>query len=59
MGDDALVIDVDIVSDNKTEYELELLTTEPKLEYNNMTLNWTAAEKFCVSKGGHLAPVAS
>ena len=29
------------------------------LEHNYMNLTWTAAEEFCVSKGGHLAQVAS
>ena len=29
------------------------------LEHNYINLTWTAAEEFCVSKGGHLASVAS
>ena len=33
------------------------MTGEPNL--NNVKLNWSAAEENCVSKGGHLASVAS
>ena len=35
------------------------MTGKPKLEYNNVSMNWSAAQEFCVSKGGQLAPVAS
>ena len=59
IGDGALVVDVDIVPDNQTEGLVELLTGEPGFEFNKKKMNWTAAEKFCVSKGGHLASVAS
>ena len=58
-GDGALVIDVDIFPDNKTDGKVELSTGKQMLEFNNMTMNWSAAEEFCVSKGGHLASVAS
>ena len=59
MGDAAMVIDIDIVPDNKRKGHVELLTGEPKFEYNTKTMSWSAAEEFCVSKGGHLASVAS
>ena len=60
IGDGALVVDVDVtVPDNMRRSGMELLTGEEKLEYNNMKMNWSAAEEFCVSKGGHLASVAS
>ena len=47
------------VSDDQREGGVELLTVGPKLEYNNEHVNWSAAEQICVSKGGHLASVAS
>ena len=59
IGDDALVIDVGIVPDNRTENLVELLSGASKLEYNKMEMSWNEAEDFCVSKGGHLASVAS
>ena len=59
IGDGALVVDVDIVPDNQRDGEVELLTGEPKLEFYKIYMTWSAAEKFCVSKGGHLASVAS
>ena len=51
IGDGALVVDVDIVPDSKRTIEVEFLTGEPKLEYNNISMNWSADEEFCVSKG--------
>ena len=59
IGNGSLVIDVDVVPDNQSKSHVELLTGEPTLEYNKILLNWSAAEEFCVSKGGHLASVAS
>ena len=59
IGDGALVVDIDIVPDDQSKGHVELSTGEPRLEYNNMRMNWIAAEKFCVSKGGHLASVTS
>ena len=59
IGDGALVVDVFIVPDNRSESEVKLFTGEPKLEYNKMKMNWSAAEEFCVSKGGHLASAVS
>ena len=58
-GDAAMVIDINIVPDNERKGHVELLIGEPKFEYNNMRMTWSAAEEFCVSKGGHLASVAS
>ena len=59
IGDSALLIDVDIVRDDKRESEVELWTGEPRLESSNMIMNWNEAENFCASKGGHLASVTS
>ena len=59
IGNGALVFDVEIVPDDQSESHVELLIEESRLEYNNMCMNWSAAEHFCVSKGGHLASVAS
>merc|ERR1712012_1256734 len=52
--DGALVINVDIVPDNQSKGQVELLTGEQKLEYNKKEMNWSAAEEVCVPKGGHL-----
>ena len=35
------------------------MTGEPKLEFNAMRTTWSEAEELCLSKGGHLASVAS
>ena len=60
IGDDALVVDVDVtIPDNQTEGGVEVLTADPKFEYNNKFMSWASAEAFCVSKGGHLASVSS
>ena len=60
IGDGALVVDVDVTDpDNLSESGVELLTAGPKLEFNNLNMNWTSAEAFCVDKGGHLASVSS
>ena len=59
IGDRALAVDVDIVPDNQSESHIEFFPGEPSLEYNNIWMDWSKAEKFCVSKGGHLASVAS
>ena len=53
----AMVIDIFVTSDNQNE--VEILTRESKLEYVNTKRNWSAAEYFCQSKGGHLASVSS
>ena len=59
IGDDALVIDLDVtISDNEAG-EVQILTSEPHLELNQKSMNWTSAEAFCLSKGGHLASVGS
>ena len=55
VGEGALVLNVDIVPDSDNNSEVEILFAESTLEYNNVSLNWSAAEEFCVSKGGHLA----
>ena len=59
IGDGALVVDVDIVPDNHIKGHVELFPGEQRFEYNDMTMTWIAAEKFCVSKGGHLASATS
>ena len=60
IGDSALVVDVDIVPDDQRQSGVELLLDgETKLEFNEMGMNWSDAEEFCISKGGHLASVAS
>ena len=53
LGEGDLVISVE----NKSE--VEVLFAQSTLEYNNVSLNWSAAEEFCVLKGGHLASGAS
>ena len=37
------------------DVEVQLLTSSRNYEFNHNEMNWTAAEEFCVSKGGHLA----
>ena len=59
VGDGALVIDVDIVADNRGKSELQLSYGKRKLELNKTKMNWRASEKHCVSRGGHLASMAS
>ena len=59
IGDEALVVDVDLGDENQSKCQVELLVGEPRLEVNNMKMNWSTAEEFCVSKGGHIAPVTS
>ena len=60
LEDGALVVNVDVTNpDILSESEVELFTTEPKLEVNRLKMNWTSAEAFCVDKGGHLASVSS
>ena len=53
VGEGELVISVE----NKSEVEISF--TQSTLEYNNVSLNWSAAEEFCVLNGGHLASGAS
>ena len=59
IGDGALVVDIDIVSIGQSKGNVELLTEAPTFEHNNVSMKWREAEEFCVSKGGHLASVAS
>ena len=60
IGDGALIVDVDVTtSETQPGGRVELLTTEPQLVFVNSKMNWTEAEAYCVSKGGHLASVAS
>lgn len=55
---DTLVVDVDVtVPDNQKNSGV--LIADTKLKYNNESMNWTSAEAFCVSIGGHLASVTS
>ena len=53
IGDGALIIDVVLADDQKKNY-VQLLTGAPSLEHNNLKMTWSAAEEFCVSKGGIL-----
>ena len=54
------MFDVDIIYDNQSEFHVELLPGEPRLEVINIKLNWSSAERFCVSiHGGHLESVPS
>ena len=57
----AMVVDIDVtIPDNQRESGVEaLMAGNPKLEYNSKSMNWTSAEAFCMSKGGHLASVTS
>ena len=50
------VFEVDIISD---ENGVELLTESLRYDYINVKLNWTAAEGYCLSRGGHLASVST
>ena len=50
---------IEIVPDRQSDGRVELLTGEPMFVHNNMKMNWSAAEDFCVSIGGHLASVPS
>ena len=59
IGDDALVIDLDVTIPDNEAGEVQILTTEPHLELNQKSMNWTSAEAFCLSKGGHLESVSS
>ena len=59
ISDGALIIDVDIVADNQSESRVELVTGEASFYFNNNSMNWSVAKAFCVSKGGHLASMAS
>ena len=53
IGDGAFVVDVDITT--VPEGGVQFLTSEPTLENNTESMNWTETEAFCVAKGGHLA----
>ena len=60
IGNGALVVDLDVtIPDGQLGNGVEVLTDEPKLEFNAMKRNWSSSEAFCVSKGGHLASVPS
>ena len=60
IGDGALVVDLDVsFPDGQPGNEVQVLVTGPKLEYFNLERDWYSAEKFCVSRGGHLASVPS
>ena len=56
LGNGTFVVEVDITSPDQ---EVELLTTNLNYEFNHIEMNWTGAEAFCVSKGGHLASVST
>ena len=59
IGDGALVVDIDIVPNIQSKSYVEVLTGEPRLDFNSRYMNWSAAEDFCVLNGGHLASLAS
>ena len=56
MEDSLFVVDVNITS---FDTDVELVTTSLKYEWNHNEMNWTAANFFCQSKGGHLASVST
>ena len=61
IGDNSLVVDINVTvpDDNHQSRGVELLTTKLMLEYNSVELNWSDAEAYCVSKGGHLVSVST
>ena len=61
IGSSSLVVDVDVTNpdDQMTEGVEFLTSNNPKLSKEWAKRNWTAAEDYCVSKGGHLASLAS
>ena len=58
IGNGTLVIDVDIVPDDKIESQVKISTGETRLEWSKPA-NWSTAEEICVAKGGHLASMNS
>ena len=56
IGYDVFVVEIDLIS---PEEDVQLITTTLNYEFNHIEMNWTDAEAFCVSKGGHLASVST
>ena len=51
IGDGRFVVDITV---NESQSDVQLLLTEPKLEFNKKWKAWNSSEAHCVAKGGHL-----
>ena len=56
IGGGALVVDVTV---SESSAGVEFVTAERKLEFYDEEMDWTSAEAYCISQGGHLASFTS